>query len=131
MSLAADLRRLRRLEKKILAELIGTLQKEVAPHLSRHYCNLLCEFFPEQKRSREDERHPRERRFKSPDPEFKSLIGFTEDGIIHEVNVALVTIAYVDMSIDMLRALIPVSRRFARERLRLQVAHSVKKESTE
>lgn len=131
MSLAADLRRLRRLEKKILAELIDTLQKEVAPHLSRHYCNLLCEFFPEQKRSREDERHPRERRFKSPDPEFKSLIGFTEDGIIHEVNVALVTIAYVDMSIDMLRALIPVSRRFARERLRLQVAHSVKKESTE
>lgn len=67
-------------------------------------------------------RHPRERAFKSNDPDFNSIIGFMAEGVIHEVCVGLMTYEYNELPIETLLALVPVAKRFARERRKYDAA---------
>jgi hypothetical protein len=106
----------RALGAELRAEYIAELRTIVRPHISVHagYCGLVCDFFPKQARRYEDPRHPRARpvRFR----EGQDIIGFYDGGVIDKVWVGLLTRDYAAIELDELIALVPVAKRFARER---------------
>lgn len=93
--------------KKMLVKQIREL---VDPCLTTHagYCGLVCAFFPEHPKN--DNSHPRSRKVRGGT--LGSIIGFYARGVIDDVYVGLSTRDYDYLSVEDLKGLLPLARKF-------------------
>jgi len=111
MDLSNELRLHRKHLRNAKRMVIKQIRALVDPHLVpwAGYCGLVCNFFPEHPKS--DGSHARERKVRGG-VGVTGIMGFTADGVIDDVWVALSTIDYDQIAIEDLIRLVPVARKF-------------------